>query len=288
MSYGLIGDLVMGLPLLTYFEKKYPDSYKYWVIEKKCHICAPLYLNHPLIDRIKITDEWSGFGQQDLEIMSRCDIKTIRDGWKHSSEHWYNNVSCVEETSYIAGIKDIKEVLTEQELIPKLYRWFDVGFDGLESNTYSKENKIDNNFFKNNIAIYPFATAGDKTGRSPSVRWWNELVLKLIDLGYTVSHYGRSTEPKICENDKYFCCTHLSYFEQVKIALASKKVIGTDSGSMWVIGAYSHPAINLITNWLPNHNRNFMALAPINEGGINLFAKGGCENISIEEVIKNV
>ena len=50
-SFGVIGDLVMGLPMLNYFEKKYPGSYKYWVIEKKCADCAPIYFNHPLIDR---------------------------------------------------------------------------------------------------------------------------------------------------------------------------------------------------------------------------------------------
>ena len=48
ISYGLIGDLIMALPSLTYYEKKYPNSYKIWVIEKKCSQCASLFLNHPL------------------------------------------------------------------------------------------------------------------------------------------------------------------------------------------------------------------------------------------------
>ena len=56
-GYGIIGDLIMSLPMLTYYEKKYPESYKIWAIYKKCAQCAPIYFNHPLIDRIKITDE---------------------------------------------------------------------------------------------------------------------------------------------------------------------------------------------------------------------------------------
>jgi ADP-heptose:LPS heptosyltransferase len=56
VSYGPLGDLIMGLPILTYFEKKYPNSYKYYVIQKRSSICAPLYINHPLIDKIKVTD----------------------------------------------------------------------------------------------------------------------------------------------------------------------------------------------------------------------------------------
>ena len=67
---GIIGDLIMGLPMLTYFEKKYPGSYKYWGIHKKMSHATPLFYNHPLIDRIKITDKWGEFGQYDYELAS--------------------------------------------------------------------------------------------------------------------------------------------------------------------------------------------------------------------------
>ena len=77
--YGLIGDLVMSLPILTYFEKKYPGSYKYFAIEQKVSQCAPLFFNHPLIDRIKITDEWSGFGRIDRRLIAGCNIKCTTD-----------------------------------------------------------------------------------------------------------------------------------------------------------------------------------------------------------------
>ena len=62
--------------------------------------------------------------------------------------------------------------------------------------------------------------------------------------------------------------------------------IGTDSGSMWVIGAYNKiPQINLITNWLPNHFQNKLALAPVGEKTFNLYADNGCSNISIEDTL---
>jgi ADP-heptose:LPS heptosyltransferase len=292
MSYGLIGDLIMGLPLLTYFEKKYPNSYKYWVIEKKCAMCAPIYLNHTLIDKIRITEDWGGLGDEDKKIRNECNIKTNYENWKHDSKDWYNTTSCVEETAKIAGIRDIMSVLDKEEMKPKLQRWFNVGFDNPECHTYTKNHLSKNqDVFDNNIAIYPFATAGDKTGRSPSLEWWNNIINILIDLGYSIFHYGRPTEPKISDKEGYFSYVHLSYFEQLKLALASKMAMGTDSGSMWVIGAYSHPSLHLVTNWLPDHNSNPLALAPINDNATNLFVKGGCDNIrsiDVVDVVKRI
>ena len=284
MSYGLIGDLIMGLPMLTYFEKKYPGSYKYWVIEKKCSVCAPLYFNHPLIDRIKITDEWSGFGEEDKRLMASADVKTTCEGWKHDRPDWYNVRSCVEETAIVAGISDFLEILKE-EISPQLNKWFNVGFFNPKCHTYTKQYTSSNEGFKNNIAIWPFATAGDKTGRSPSLGWWKKVVETLISLGYTVYHYGMPTEPKITTIEGYCNFTFLSYFEQVQGALASKLTIGTDSGSMWVMGAYAHPAINLMTMWLKNHKTNHLALAPVNLNATNLFKEGGCDNITIDEIL---
>jgi hypothetical protein len=277
----------MGLPMLTYFEKKYPGSYKYWVIEKKCAMSAPFYFNHPLIDRIKITDKWSGFGEEDRRIMSECDIVCIREGWKHSSESWYNEKNCVEETAFIAGITDIKNILTEEELKPILYRWFNIGFNNPNYNTYSKNYKENVNEFENNIAIYPFAS-GAGAGRSPSIAWWKKMITILIDNGYTVFHYGRPTDPILSTSDQYVCYIHLSLFEQMQATLCSKVTIGTDSGAMWLVGAYSHPAIHLMTNWMPNHRKNFLALEPVNKCGKTLFEQGGCDNIQQTKVLDMV
>jgi len=284
---GIIGDLIMGLPILNYYEKKYPGSYKYWLIQKKCAQCAPLYFNHPLIDRIKITDEWDEFGDYDKKLMAECDIKTrpaANIGWKHSSPDWYNAVTSVEETAYMAGIPDLKDVLSEDEMKPHLHKWFDVGIPVVIS-TYAKSKNTNDEEYHNNIAIWPFAGS---PGRSPSPKWWNRLIDNLILNGYTVNHYGMPWDPVLSNLDGYNIYPHLSYFDQVKAALASRLVIGTDSGAQWVMGAYSHPAINLMTNWLPNHNTNLLALEPVNDNGQTFYAPGGCDNISAKEVLNNI
>jgi hypothetical protein len=285
MSYGVLGDLVMGLPMLNYFEKKYPGSYKFWVIEKKCSIGAQLYFNHPLIDRIKITDEWGGFGKIDKQLMEKCDIiAECPPADKRGRPDWYNYESCVEHTAILGGIKDIKEVLTEDEMKPRLYKWFDTGAPAVTS-TYAKKANTSDIIYDNNIAIWPFAGS---PGRSPSPRWWNILVDGLIHKGYSVFHYGMPYDPKISNLEGYRAFTQLSYFDQVRSSLASQLVIGTDSGAMWVMGAYSHPAINLMTNYLPGHRSNLLALEPINDNGQTFYEMGGCDNISIRQVANNI
>jgi|TARA_R110000796_G_scaffold38726_2_gene97172 ADP-heptose:LPS heptosyltransferase len=285
MSYGVLGDLIMGLPMLNYFEKKYPGSYKFWVIEKKCSVGAQLYFNHPLIDRIKITDERNGFGRIDKQLMEKCDIiAECPPAGKRGRHDWYNYESCVEHTAILGGIEDIKEVLTEDEMKPKLYKWFDAGAPQVTS-TYAKKANISDIIYDNNIAIWPFAGSAH---RSPSAHWWNVLIDGLILKGYTVSHYGMPWDPNLSNLKGYQTFPDLSYFDQVRSALASRLVIGTDSGAMWVMGAYSHPAINLLTNWLPDHKSNLLALAPVNDNGQTFHEMGSCDNISIRQVTNNI
>ena len=47
----------MSLPQLNYFKNKYKDIYVYFIIHKISY-CAPLFFNHPLIDKIHISGEW--------------------------------------------------------------------------------------------------------------------------------------------------------------------------------------------------------------------------------------
>lgn len=273
----------MGLPVLTYLGKKYPNSYKIWVIEKKVAFTAPLYLNHPLIDCIRITGEWNGFSKEDYDIANTCDFKCTMDGWKHDEPDWYNYRGQVEETARIAGIYDLTDVLTSEEMYPKLYKWFDVGEEDPNFQTYSKENKPEALHDKT-IAIWPFATsARNMPGRNPSVEWWEYLIKEIRIMGYDVLQFGYTGDYQLRGSIKF---VNKTFFEQVKIALACKMSIGTDSGNMWVMGAYGHPAIHLMTNWLPGHTRNPDALEPANcNQSVTFFEKDSTDNISQGDVL---
>lgn len=285
VSYGLTGDLIMGLPVLQYYAYKYPGSYKIWAIEKKVGYMAPFFLNHPLIDHIRITEEWGGFGPLDRVIAGACDIKCTLDNWKHSRPDWYNHVDCIDETAYIAGVDDLLTVIGKEDTFPKLEQWFDVGCDDPKFQTYSKENGADTSVKDNVIAIWPFATATGQIARSPSPSWYNKLAYDLNGMGYKIYQFGYHSDPVM---DGATPCMHLTFFDQVRLALSTKMSIGTDSGNMWVMGAYSHPAIHLMTNWMQHHVQNFDALLPKNKKGHKVFAPGGANNIRQDHVLRTV
>lgn len=268
VSYGVIGDLIMGLPVLTYLEKKFPGSYKYWVIEKKVEFTAPLFLNHPLIDCIRITGENDTFSQEDYEIASTCEFKCTMNNWSHDVADWYNYRDQIEETARIAGIYDLKDYLSNDEMYPKLYRWFE--------NEYTGER------YNRSIAIWPFAGRDAVELRSPSINWWEELIYKINQSGYFAEVFGGSREPALIGSVRN---NTLSFIDQVRKALECKMSIGTDSGNMWVMGAYSHAAIHLMTNWLPGHNKNYNALRPYNKNSLTFFETGGINLIDQDLVM---
>ena len=296
VSFSLIGDLIVGLPQLTYFEKKYPGSYKYWGIHKKMSHAAPLFYNHPLIDRIKITDTWGGFGEYDYKLASDCDITTRDIDHERKTllnarpeDYWYNRHDIIEQIARMSGISDIREVLTEEELRPKLYKWFDADFDAIEKNEgYTKARTSSGKIPNKSIVIWPFSGYNHWPSRSPSPHWWNVLVDTLINNGFTVFHCGWIEEPHVSNLDGYNRCVDLSFFEQVKISLATNLAIGADSGSMWTLGAYSFPAIHLMTNWRDGHVENFSAMNPVNVNGTSFFASPMTDGWIHQEVLDRV
>ena len=78
-----------------------------------------------------------------------------------------------------------------------------------------------------------------------------------------VVRQGRCQAAKL-SSQRCFLEPLLSFFEQIKVSLATKLAVGADSGSMWALGAYSFPAIHLMTNWRDGHVKNFSAMNPVN------------------------
>jgi len=257
---------------------------------------APLFYNHPLIDRIKITDKWGEFGEYDYELASKCDIstrdldndrKTLLNA--RPEDYWYNDHDIVEQMARMSGIYDIKEVLTEDELRPQLYQWFDTDFDAIEKNEgYTKVRTNSGLIPEKSVVIWPFSGYGHWPARSPSANWWNTVVNTLIDNNFIVFHCGWIEEPHLSNLDGYVRCVNLSFFEQIKVSLATKLAIGADSGSMWTLGAYSFPAIHLMTNWRDGHTQNFSAMNPVNINGTSFFAPPMTDGWSFEEVLNTV
>lgn len=258
---GMIGDSIMSLPILNHLEILYPRSYKIFAIGKKFSQSAELYINHPLIDRIHVLENDETEGQKDIELINQCDV-TININPQHKIPNWYEKNTCIEETFMMAGyeLSELK-ALPDNQQKPRLYKWW--------KNCHEINNHI--------VAIFPFAGYGSQSRRSPSIQWWTDLIPKIIKSGYKILHFGSPNEPNLSENNNYTNLTSLPFFDMIKIALTTKISIGTDSGSSWVIGAYGHNQINLLTNEPISSN----GLIPSNflNKSIDLFALNGCDNI---------
>lgn len=266
--FSLVGDIIMSLPILDYLKEKHGQYYLYFSVAKKCEQAAPLFYNQPLISSIKISDLHEDLGTSDLEIISNCDLVFDVKPPHPKEQDWYNYRNCIEETALMAGI----DPQLVKDRIPSLNQYWE-----------GKE------VVDRTIAIWPFAGYGQGLERSPSKEWWEFVINDLIDNNYKVFHFGVDAEPNLCDSKNYKKLTNLSFFEQIQYSLSCCSAIGTDSGSMWVLAAYNKiPQINLITNWLPNHFQNKLALAPVGEKTINIYADNGCDNISKENILPKI
>jgi ADP-heptose:LPS heptosyltransferase len=264
----LIGDIIMSLPVLQKLCEIVDKPYVYFSIAQKCKQSAPLFYNHPLIQEIKISDQFEDLGENDFKIIKECDIVLPVRPNPPDQFDWYNYRSLIEETTRMAGFSQSFTADT----VPILY-----------------VNKEIPHIKQKTIAIWPFAGYGKGSSRSPNIEWWKNTCDALTRKGFNILHCGVNNEPDIFTGDQYSRITNLEFADQIYYSLGCCGAIGTDSGSMWVIAAYHQiPQINLITNWLPNHNKNLLSLAPVGKKVRNLYADNGCSNININDVVNSV
>lgn len=277
----LIGDNIMALPLLTLIEKLRPDCYKYWQVARKGAQMVPLLLNHPLIDRIVISDCEEGMGPKDIEIAKKCDIVFDVMPQHPAEQDWPNYRNIYEETALMAGFSmQNYNLLTEEEKRPKLVKWFNVEKQPAKT-----------------IALWPCAGYGNENKRNPSEEWYFKLLEYLTKEGYVVLQFGHPKDYNLhsavvnrgyYSQHNFFCKNTLPFFDQIKMTLGCDLVISTDSGSGLIFGAYEMPQITLLTNHFPNHTKNLTAFAPNNLKNTNFIGVGSPDNILHEEVLKKV
>lgn len=270
---GLLGDMVMAEPLLTLLEKKYPGSFKYWQIARKCQQGEPLFRHHPLIDQIVISDCEEGQGPKDLEIMQTCQL-VLNTTPNHRDDLFPNFRNIYEETAHMAGFSEEDySLLSEEEKRPKLYRWFDT-----------------ENLGPKTIACWPVAGYAKWHSRNPSQQWYEKLFSALYADGFIIYQFGHPNDYTFAPHPQHIDCRHLSFFDQIKKSLGTSIALATDSGSSLVLGAYSFNQISLLTNhWEnPRHIRNFYAFGTNNINNYSFFGLGGCDNISQSDVIAKI
>jgi hypothetical protein len=146
----------MSLPILDYLTETYGKYDMHFSIAQKCKQSYKLFLNHPNITDIKISDHWEDLGNNDIDIMNKCDIVFNVRPNHPAQQDWYNFRNCVEETVLMAGLNP--DIFSKKT--PRLFQ-------------YWKDPKISN---KKTIAIWPFAGYGQGSQRSPSIQWYEQKV----------------------------------------------------------------------------------------------------------------
>lgn len=283
---GLIGDCIAALPVLHYLEKKHPGSYKYWVVHQKCAQAAPIFLNHHLIDQIKITDGWVTEGLHDEALKRKCKIifdtsPQVRD------PNWRNKMDVIAQTARMAGIDDLDDVITPWERTPKLEIWFPSYTFSTNPNNHGYVDNVGDTYVldESRIAIWPFAGYGINPHRSPSEGWWEVMLQILFEAGYEVYHYGWMNDPVLSTDDRYHRMCNLSYMDQIRSALEAPATIGPDTGALWTLGAYGQSTIALMTFHAPQHSDNPLALAPPYKTNRMLFNAKNINLIKHKEVM---
>jgi len=268
----LLGDCIGALPVLNHVNKVWPGSFNYWHIARKCSHIAPLFIGHPLINRIVISDCQEGFGPKDVEIMNSCNL-VINTMPEHPHQHdWPNFKDFYCETFAMSGfsVSDYFALPPEQRL-PKLVKWFRP-----EARLTAK---------KHIVALWPQAGYGKEPKRSPDQAWYQSFVNDLIARRYDVVQFGH---PADFELEGVCRRTHIDFFQQVRETLSCDLVISTDSGSGLIFAAYEHPQITLTAPHWPGHVRNLDALAPQNRNGHVFLDARGASHISQADVVAKI
>ena len=273
---GLIGDIVIALPVVSYMKQEHPDSYFNFVIDRAHSQCAPLFYNHPLIDRIKITDKKKGYGEEDLKIINSCDI--VFDCAPPSlPPFWWNTegLNLIHATWVMAGLKiEDYHSLPDDLKLPKLYRWWD-------KQPMSGKN----------IALWPIASyKGGDMARNPSVQQWKEITSKLVKEGYNIFQFGWHENPEVGDGDNYENCSQKSFIEQIQKSLDCDIILGIESGATWSLGAYGEiPQLNLlIMSEHHNHTSNPLAWEPLGKKSSSYVVRDRWSNLDVDEVVEKV
>lgn len=273
------GDLIVSLPFLNWLEGQYPNSHKMVLVDKSCAQIAPLLINHPLIDKIYISKETDKITQDEENWFKKFDL-VMEPYAPILKEGWFNDIGIIEsifKMSWLRGAGRIKpeewNTLTEDEKKPRLIKWFPTEKQGSFISIWGS-------------AGYENADPANKK-RNPSKEYWHGLINRLIKDGYEVVQLGLpspSLHPDILNY------SHYSLFDAIKLVLGSCICsIGTDSGSMWALGAYGVNQLLLTTYWREGHYQNPNALVPINykNRAINLF-NPDINSIEYDKIIEGI
>lgn len=282
----MLGDVLATLPFAAYLKKRWPESTIIFAMGKSSSQAAMLYLSHPLISEIFITDGQEDLAsERDFAMVKSCDLVFPLKP-NHRDNLYPQKRNIFWESAHMQGLDDgLWDALTEEEKIPKLVKWW---------------NPVKRPFGdKKTVFFTGMPNYGKESKRWVSKKYLEELVLKLIDLGYCVIQSGGEQDdfwfdkwtiddntPRV-NNFNFLRVNERCFFEQIQIANESDCVVGSDSGMSLILGAYGLPQVGMLPIHWGNEN-NPTALSTNNPNNFSFYSFGGTDNIDQSSVINKI
>ena len=249
------GDLFMGTVAARCLKAIEPDSHLTYVISADYAECAPLFIDHPHIDRVHILNRSrDGFNEVDLEWIKSQRFDHVFNPMQdhdHSRPWWRERHQALEAVymHYIPiGAQETGKI--------EMAKWFKV-----------------HKQYENCVAFAAFPGWVDGRGNMGSDKAFswdraNAIVGIINDLGYRALQVGSSGEPNL-NGDVVRLDT--SYFESVRNILGCKLMVMGDSGLNWLLSGYDFPVLGMYSNKYYGADK-IAHIQPVNPNGTYLDA----------------
>lgn len=283
-----IGDWIITLPMARRIKFNDPEAY---ITTLTCSDKKRFSLNKSLFSLQKWVDEIQYYSiaepLHDICLLLNLGIKKYDYFFKSSYfdnkyiSNWPNNIMSIAAKKGVGVHLESKPNFVYDYEIPfkQDNNVYDTPLEMLDKiGVHKKENedrtslfdvsKIEAEFYKLGviatkpiISIIPGTagvpvTADGKNGTKPAKNWpyeyWNELAIKLIEVGYKVIVLGGKTEEEEIKKYDYFndevitnLCGKTSIIESCSVLYHSIVVVGGDTGMMHCAGAVGTPSLTL-------------------------------------------
>jgi ADP-heptose:LPS heptosyltransferase len=256
-NQGQIGDLVMNLITCKAFKTKYPDSHLVFGINKKYESCAPIFYNHPLIDDVKIWENYHHWpSQSDQEYINNNNFDIVFNAMpSHKNELWY---LYEHHTQALCKMHDLEP---PQDLQIELTSWFDI----------DKQ-------YENYVAFTTYSSGG--AVRDVPIEVSNKIIEYLHSIGLNTIQLGLPSHEKLNTTTP---APGGSIFDDVKIAKSCKFVVTADTGMNWIMSGYKAKVLGLYASNSYPLNAPLKNRAPVNPNAIYLQADN-IINISFDKI----
>ncbi len=234
------GDLYMMTVAARCLKRVEPDCHLTFVIGADFRECAPLFINHPHIDRIHVLHKGrDGFDEVDLQWIAEQRFDHVFNPMQDHRDQWWLHRNQSLEAAHMHGLPTAGDS-GQIEMI----QWFKPT-PGLE----------------NVVAISPWPSfhEGVRNPKCIQPERAQEIVDWLLGAGYRVLQVGGPSEPQLVGADK----PATDYFASVRNVLGCKAMIMGDSGLNWLLSGYQFPVLGLYSErHFGDHVHNIQPISP--------------------------